>query len=140
MKNLIIALLSGILLATGGAGPALADHHAVTVSSKEGIGHYFTDARGMTLYWFKMDGNSESACNGGCLEKWPVYYSEKVLPPQNIDSKEFGTITRGDGKKQTTFRGFPLYYFFKDKDAGDTFGQGVKDVWFVINPDDFPPR
>ena len=32
-----------------------------------------------------------------------------------------------------------LYYFFKDAKVGDTNGQGVGGVWFVIDPQAFPP-
>lgn len=140
MKNLMLILLVGILLATVGVGAVSADHHAVSVSTKDGIGRYLADAHGRTLYWFKLDHSGESACNGGCLEKWSVYYREKVAPPKDINAGDFGFITRPDGRNQTTFRGYPLYYFFKDSQPGDTFGQGVKGVWFVIDPAGFPMR
>ena len=51
-----------------------------------------------------------------------------------VKADDFGVITRDDGKKQSTFKGMPLYYFFKDKKAGDTFGQGVNNVWYVVAP------
>ena len=47
---------------------------------------------------------------------------------------DFGTITREDGQKQTTYKGMPLYYFAGDKAAGEVKGQGVKDVWYVAAP------
>src|SRR3989304_1730320 len=47
---------------------------------------------------------------------------------------------RGDGKKQATFRGYPLYYWGGDKAQGDTAGQGVNNVWYVIDPANFPPK
>jgi hypothetical protein len=75
-----------------------------------------------------------------CLEKWPIYYREAVAAPKDITAGDFGTITREDGKMQTTFRGYPLYYWVNDKQAGETNGQGVNNVWFVINPKDFPPK
>ena len=40
---------------------------------------------------------------------------------------------------QTTFMGYPLYYYIKDKAPGDTTGQGVNSVWFVVNPGNFHP-
>lgn len=139
MKKLSIALL-GIMLLISVGGIALADHHAVKIANKDDVGHYLTDAKGMTLYWFKKDTDGQSACNGDCLAKWPAYYRESVAAPKGIDPKDFGTITRTDGNKQTTFRGLPLYYFFKDSQSGDTSGQGVKDVWYVIDPTNFPPK
>jgi predicted lipoprotein with Yx(FWY)xxD motif len=115
-------------------------HHAVKIQEKDGIGKYFTDTEGKTLYWFKKDSTGKSACSGPCLEKWPIYYRETVAAPKDIKADDFGTITRGDGKKQTTFRGYPLYYWIDDKQAGETNGQGVNNVWYVINPDNFPPK
>jgi predicted lipoprotein with Yx(FWY)xxD motif len=115
-------------------------HHAIKIQKKEGIGKYFTDTEGNTLYWFKKDSAGKSACSGPCLEKWPIYYRETVAAPKGIKGEAFGTITREDGKKQTTFRGYPLYYWINDKQAGDTNGQGVNNIWYVINPDNFPPK
>ena len=57
-----------------------------------------------------------------------------------MKAEDFGTITREDGKKQTTFRGYPLYYWVGDKAAGDTKGQGMGNVWHVIDPAKFPPK
>jgi len=122
------------------ASTVLANHHAIKTASKDGIGNYLTDAEGKTLYWFKKDSENKSVCSGGCLEKWPIYYRKSVAVSPGIDSKDFGTIARVDGQKQTTFRGYPLYYFVNDKAAGETTGQKVKDVWFVIDPANFPPE
>ena len=116
------------------AGIALADHHAVTVAQKEGVGRFLVDTKGVTLYWFKKDAPGMSACAGECVGKWPLYYRETVAAKDGLKTEDFGTITRDDGKKQTTYKGMPLYYFSGDKAPGDTGGNGVKDVWFVVNP------
>jgi predicted lipoprotein with Yx(FWY)xxD motif len=139
MKKFILTLIVvGLLIA--GVSLAIAMHHEIKIQNKAGIGKYFTDTEGKTLYWFKKDSPGKSACTGPCLEKWPVYYRESDKAPKGIKAKYFGTITREDGKKQTTFRGYPLYYWSNDKEAGDTTGQGVNNVWSVINPDNFPPN
>jgi predicted lipoprotein with Yx(FWY)xxD motif len=137
MKTLIGFMVAALLIIPAAA---FANHHAVKTSEKAGVGKYLTDAEGKTLYWFKMDNPGASTCAGPCVEKWPLYYREAVAPPQGIAATEFGTLTRADGKKQTTFRGYPLYYWAGDAKAGDTSGQGVKDVWFVIDPGNFPPK
>jgi predicted lipoprotein with Yx(FWY)xxD motif len=129
-----------IFLVVAWFGVALADHHAVKIAEKEGIGKYLTDAKGMALYWFKKDTPGKSACTGECVEKWPLYFRETVAPPVGIKAGDFGTITREDGKRQTTFRGYPLYYWFQDSKPGDTSGNKVNDVWFVIDPAAFPPK
>jgi len=118
--------------------PAWGMHHAVKVAEKEGIGKYLTDTEGKTLYWFKMDSAGMSACSGACVENWPLYYRETVAPAEGLSADDFATMTRADGKQQTTFRGYPLYYWVGDGKAGDTNGQGLKGVWFVVNPDNFP--
>lgn len=122
------------------AGTAVAMDHAVMAKTKDGVGTYLSDAKGMTLYWFKKDSPGKSACAGPCVEKWPVYYREKVMAGKGMSEGDFGTITREDGGKQTTFRGYPLYYWVGDKAPGDTNGQGVKDVWYVVDPAAFPPK
>lgn len=116
------------------AGTALADHHTVQVARNDKLGSYLTDAKGMTLYVFKKDSPGKSACAGDCVAKWPLYFREGVGVTGSLKASDFGTITREDGQKQTTYRGLPLYYFAADKAPGDTNGQGVKDVWAVAAP------
>jgi predicted lipoprotein with Yx(FWY)xxD motif len=135
MKSIAKVAVLAVMMATFlMAGSAYADHHAVKVAKKEGIGSYLTDIKGMTLYNFKKDTPGKSACEGPCVENWPLYYRETVAPQDGLAAKDFGTITRADGKKQTTYKGMPLYYFIKDTKPGDTMGQGVKDAWSVVHP------
>jgi len=127
-----------VFLAVGGVAHAM--DHAVKKMTKSGVGSYLADAKGMTLYWFKKDSPGKSACAGPCVEKWPVYYREPVAAGEGTKPEDFGTITREDGKKQTAFRGYPLYYWVGDKALGDTTGHGMNDVWYVIDPAFFPPK
>jgi predicted lipoprotein with Yx(FWY)xxD motif len=122
-----------LVFAAAVAGVAMADNHAIKQSEKEGIGKYLADAKGMTLYLFKKDSPGKSACMDQCVEKWPLYYRETVAAP-GLKAEDFGTITRDDGKKQTTYKKMPLYYFVGDKKSGDTTGQGVGGNWFVAAP------
>lgn len=119
----------------------MAMNHEIKIENKEGIGKYLTDTEGKTLYWHKKDSAGKSSCVGPCLEKWTVYYREAVSAPMGIKAQEFGTITRKDGIKQTTFRGYPLYYCINDIAAGDINRQkGDNVLGLVINPDNFPPK
>ena len=139
MKKLMVFLVAiGMLFLSAGAG--LGEHHEIKIQEKDGIGKYLSDTEGRTLYWFKNDSPGKSACSGGCVAMWPLYYRETVAAPMGIEGSDFGTITRDYGTKQTTFRGYPLYYFVNDKQAGDTSGQGANSVWYVVNPDNFPPK
>ncbi|MFD6441263.1 hypothetical protein ACFWDG_15925, partial [Peribacillus sp. NPDC060186] len=60
------------------------------------------------------------------------FYADNIISSKGFDKKEFNTIIRDDGQKQTTYKGHPLYYFVKDKQAGHINGQGVNNVWFVL--------
>ena len=113
---------------------ARADHHAVKVAAKDKVGSYLADAKGMTLYVFRKDSAGKSTCAGECVARWPLFYREQVGAMGDLEASDFGTITREDGQKQTTYKGMPLYYFAGDKAPGDVKGQGVKDVWFVAAP------
>jgi len=128
--NLFVVLVVTVVFASVAAAATLA------VKSKEGVGSYLTDEKGMTLYLFKKDSPGKSVCvaAGGCLERWPVFYADKFEPAAGINNVDISVITREDGKKQSTYKGLPLYYFFKDKTAGDTLGQGVNSVWYVVAP------
>ncbi|ABC77936.1 COG4315 family predicted lipoprotein [Syntrophus aciditrophicus] len=134
--SLFLAILTIVFF----SGIALAMHHEVKIAEKEGLGKYLADTEGKTLYWYQKDTPGKSACLKGCLEKWPIFYRESVAPPSSISKDDFGTITREDGKKQTTFRGYPLYYWINDVNPADTKGHGINNVWFVVNPDNFPPK
>jgi predicted lipoprotein with Yx(FWY)xxD motif len=131
--KLTFAVAAGCVLALA-AGPARADHHTVKVAKNDKIGSYLTDAKGMAIYTFKKDTAGKSACAGDCVQKWPLYYREKVGVSGDLKADDFGTITRDDGKKQTTYKGMPLYYFSGDKAAGETSGQGFRDLWTVASP------
>jgi len=98
-------------------------------------GNYIVDDKGITLYLFTKDVVGDSKCTGGCLNSWPIFYREKITVPSGLISSDFGTITRDDGIKQTTYKGWPLYYFFSDVNPGDMKGEGVNIVWFIAKPD-----
>jgi predicted lipoprotein with Yx(FWY)xxD motif len=115
------------------ATTAWAMHHEVKIASGKS-GSYLTDAKGMALYTYKEDSQGKSACAGACVKNWPVYYQEKVGVTGNLKASDFATITREDGKKQTTYKGMPLYYFVKDKAPGETNGDGANDIWFLAQP------
>ena len=50
--------------------------------------------------------------------KWPLYSREMVSVPEGLNAMDFGTITREDEKRQTTYKGWPLYYSEGDKAPG----------------------
>lgn len=96
------------------------------------LGNYLVDGQGKTLYYFTKDGPGFSTTKGQVAVNWPSFYTGKIEVPAGLDASDFGSITRDDGMMQTTFKGWPLYYFVKDMVAGDIKGQKVNDVWFVV--------
>jgi predicted lipoprotein with Yx(FWY)xxD motif len=108
-------------------------HHEVKVAEGK-QGKFLTDAKGMALYIFKKDSPDKSACKGDCVAKWPLFDQENVGVTGDLKASDFGTITREDGKKQTTYKGMPLYYFAGDQSPGDTKGEGLGDVWYLAKP------
>ncbi|GIP40811.1 hypothetical protein J31TS4_40910 [Paenibacillus sp. J31TS4] len=106
-------------------------------AAKAQLGTYLVDGSGRTLYYFSKDSADLNACQGKCLENWPVFYSDKLKVPAELDAADFGVITRADGTKQTTYKGWPLYYFAGDKQGGDTNGEAVNNVWYVVEAPSF---
>ncbi len=115
------------------SGSALAGPPGTAVATREGLGRVLVDGAGRTLYVFKKDQPGQSACLGDCVARWPVYLAEGA-PAAGLEAQDFGTITRSDGKRQTTYKERPLYYFAADQAPGDVKGQGMKDAWFAAVP------
>jgi predicted lipoprotein with Yx(FWY)xxD motif len=92
----------------------------------------------MTVYMFEADKGSASACSASCAAVWPpVTTTGAATAAGAAISSHLATITRPDGTKQVTYNGHPLYRFAKDKDKGDSYGQGVKAFgasWYVLAP------
>jgi predicted lipoprotein with Yx(FWY)xxD motif len=101
---------------------------------KEAVGKYLADGNGMTLYRFIKDEKNTSHCIEGCAVNWPPFYIGSSAKIEGCESSDFAAITREDGRKQTTYKAMPLYYFKNDRYPGDTFGDGLGGSWFLITP------
>jgi predicted lipoprotein with Yx(FWY)xxD motif len=108
----------------------------VTVASSATLGSFLVDEKGMTLYLFTKDTPNTSTCYDQCATNWPPLLTTGApVAGQGADDSKLGTTKRTDGSMQVTYNGWPLYYFAKDTKAGDTTGQEVGDVWYVVSPD-----
>jgi len=107
----------------------------VKLAEDPGFGSILTDADGLSLYFFSRDTKDNSECLGGCLNAWPVFYQEDIVVGTGLEASDFATIDRTDGSKQTTYKGWPLYYYASDAAAGDSTGDGVGSVWYIAKPD-----
>lgn len=112
----------------------------VTVDVAEAeLGSILSDAEGRTLYVFLNDPPGESTCSGECATNWPALETDGE--PQSgpgADASLLGTTERDDGTLQVTYNERPLYYFAGDEAPGDTNGQGVGDVWYVVSAEGEP--
>ena len=100
------------------------------------LGKIVVDGKGMSVYYFTKDtkDSGTSACTGGCLAAWPPVFTTSATPSVEGVTGTLGTITTPDGKKQVTINGMPIYYYAKDKAAGDITGQDVNKVWYLVAP------
>ena len=117
--------------------PAQEEMSTDLATAETSLGTIVVDGNGMTAYYFLKDvkDSGTSACSGDCLTAWPPITTESDTPTVEGVTGEVGTIVGVDGSTQVTLNGWPLYYFIGDEAAGDTNGQGVNQVWWVLTPD-----
>lgn len=128
--------ITGTTSMTGTTGTgATADSAALALSETDQLGKFLVDDKGMTLYLYTKDTPGTSNCYGGCAAAWPpLLGSSATVSGSDLDQSLVGTTTRTDGSTQITYNGWPLYYYAKDKQAGDVTGQDVGGVWYVVSP------
>ncbi|MEJ7588877.1 MAG: hypothetical protein WKI04_15080 [Ferruginibacter sp.] len=111
----------------------------VHVDSNNQAGRYIADKDGRTLYFFSNDVNGASNCTGGCTTNWTVVNLDITTTfTGGLLAGDFSTITLASGAKQSTYKGWPLYYYSPAgvaEAAGQTTGEGIGNVWFVAKPD-----
>jgi predicted lipoprotein with Yx(FWY)xxD motif len=141
-----LAVLAAMTAGCGGAGataaspapPKTASGQAATVGlANTGIGPVLINSEGRTLYLFKADQGTKSACTGECAGFWPPLIANgKPSGGTGLNASLIGTTMRPEGSTQVTYKGHPLYLFSQDRKAGETNGQGVTKfgaAWFALN-------
>jgi len=93
-----------------------------------------TNAQGMTLYYFKPDTATTSACTGTCASNWPPLVSTSSGSPASASALPgtLSVVTDANGQ-QVEYNGHLLYTFTGDTAPGQTNGEGIKGVWFVAS-------
>ena len=135
-------MLAATILATAAIAEEMAREYSVNIATNETLGKYLVNETGFTLYYFTNDapGNGTSTCYGDCAMRWPPFYAENLTVEEGLNADDFTTVERTDGSEQIAYQGWPLYFWYRDMKAGDTLGQGVGGIWFVVNPEDFPSQ
>jgi predicted lipoprotein with Yx(FWY)xxD motif len=102
------------------------------------LGRILVDSTGRTLYLFKADSRTKSACFGACATAWPpLLATGTATVGTGLTASRLGTIRRSGATRQVTYNGHPLYLFVKDQKPGDVHGQGVTAfgaAWFALSP------
>jgi predicted lipoprotein with Yx(FWY)xxD motif/plastocyanin len=108
----------------------------VKLAQHPSLGAYLSGPEGKALYLFTKDSRDTSSCSGQCATNWPpLTVSGSAAPTGDAGvTGTLATITRADGGRQVTYNGIPLYYFAQDAAPGDTKGQGVNNVWYLVGP------
>jgi predicted lipoprotein with Yx(FWY)xxD motif len=106
----------------------------VQINNKASLGDYLVGASLRVLYYHTADSANQSNCSGACATTWPPFLASE-LPQVSPNIKgTLGLITRADGGQQVTYNGWPLYYYSGDVNLGDTNGQGINNIWYVVSP------
>jgi predicted lipoprotein with Yx(FWY)xxD motif len=95
---------------------------------------------GRTVYMYEPDKKiGVPTCYDQCAIAWPPLLVSskddlKLLQGQNVDPSKVTVFPRADTNQlQVAYDGWPLYYWFRDNKPGDTTGQAVGNVWWVID-------
>ena len=110
----------------------------IALRSNASLGNYLVSGDGRTLYYFGLDLPADathaavSNCTGNdCLPLWPIFHADSPKLGAGLDAADFAELVRPDGVKQSTYKGWPLYFYAGDAKAGDTNGDNFE-VWYVI--------
>ena len=144
----LVAALTLVAAACGGgeepSGTAATAAPTTTAAQQEGastvavassgLGDILVDGEGRTLYAFTKDKGDQSACSGQCAANWPAL-TGTATAGTGVQAPLLSTAMQANGDSQVTYSGRPLYHFAGDTKPGDTNGQGVGNVWFVLTAD-----
>jgi predicted lipoprotein with Yx(FWY)xxD motif len=106
----------------------------VVKTASNSLGTILVDSQGMTLYHLSGEQNGKFICtSSACVGVWHPLIAPSSGAPSG-EGVSLGTVKRPEGTVQVTYKGTPLYTFTGDQQAGETKGQGIKDVgtWSVV--------
>ncbi|PGF17012.1 plastocyanin [Natrinema sp. CBA1119] len=132
-----------VTLEHGDAGEADEDAEAtatVQVRDHAEYGEILVGPDEMTLYMFVPDAEAggESTCYGNCAVTWPPLTVDGEPTAGDGVTAPLTTIERQNGEMQVVANDRPLYHFTQDEEPGDATGQGVNEVWWVLDPSGTP--
>ena len=98
--------LAALAVATGANNANAATTHPSAAAKrstiqvrKTGLGRILVDSHGRTLYLFKKDHGTRSACFGACATAWPpLRATGKPTAGNGVNASMVATTKRSDGK------------------------------------------
>ena len=116
--------------------PSAAPTAVIELATDAKLGKMLVATNGMTLYTYSKDKAGVSNCTGTCAANWPPYTVAAGTTMNALAgiTGALGVIARADGTTQVTYNGKPVYFYKDDVKAGDTNGQAVGGVWYVVKP------
>lgn len=124
----VVVLVASLTFAQNGTTP--------TVKTDVGprYGQHLTDAHGNSLYILKRDAQGASTCTGECAKNWPpLLVTGTPVAGNGVDASLLGTVKRPDGSLQVTYNGWPLYTYVRDTKAGESNGEGLGNLFYLID-------
>ena len=126
IASLIVAIIAGAALAIGFTGSAAKAKSPTLKTRKTNLGTILVDKKGRTLYAFGHDKKDKSRCSAQCASFWPPAGSpKKPTVASGITKSKLKVIKRGDGTRQLSYNGHPLYRYVGDGKPGDTSGENL---------------
>jgi predicted lipoprotein with Yx(FWY)xxD motif len=117
--------------ASGSSAPSGKDVATATSS----LGTILVDGKGFTAYFYDHDtaGSGKSSCTGACASAWPAITASSATPTMSGVTGTVATNPVAGGKFQVTINGMPIYTYSGDTAAGQTSGQGIGGIWWVVD-------
>lgn len=132
-----LALLSLLVCLTAVFSSAAAQEPAeLQLSTSGNFGPHLaaTEDRSLYLYVEDEQGAGSSVCIDACTRNWPPFLTEgEPVAADGVDAALLGTIERPEGM-QVTYNGWPLYTYARDSQPGQTLGQRLGNVFFLVSP------
>ena len=134
---------------SGSGGTPTPSGPDIDLRSSTTLGQYLTNGQGQALYMFSDEVDGANACTGDCAAIWPEFTADLNTVKLNagLNIADFDTITTASGRKQVTYKGWPLHTYSPastgayggssnvPEEPGTTRGDGFAGLWFVAKPD-----
>ena len=111
---------------------ALAPGSQVLIVQRSAIGWVLALSNGQVVYTNAKDTKGGTpTCTGSCASVWLPVTGNPVASSATTGLGTLGTVSAGNGAKQITYNGMPLYTY-KGAKPLSTIGNGIGGMWHVI--------